>query len=365
VKKILAVSGDPGGARAMLAVLDYLEAQHVGFVIVDHKFLGQMTPPHWSRIAVAGGSLDAVAEAYTGQRFGVTLFASSVADLLPLRIARMSKEFGVPVVHLLDSWSAYAQRMCKDGQAMLVPEIYAVMDDEAFREAIADGIPESVLRVTGQPALSSLSKECHADADARKHYLNTQNLDPLRRTFCFVSEPVKADRAAGHKIAMDGRFDELNILESVCAAIQDQSEDVQLVVAPHPRENPDNIRARLEGWRGRLKAIVLRESTGREAVRFSDGVVGMSSILLYEAWLLGKQVLSIQPGVEPSSAAAMLRRPGLRIVSDMEKLKELFDGLLAGDCRTSFERSQAVMEMARHEKAPEAVLSCIRNVSLR
>jgi hypothetical protein len=59
---------------------------------------------------------------------------------------------------------------------------------------------------------------------------------------------------------------------------------------------------------------VITGISGREAVWFADGVAGMASILLYEAWLLGKPVISLQPDLRQDALRMLQRRQGVVFV---------------------------------------------------
>ncbi len=164
--------------------------------------------------------------------------------------------------------------------------------------ARAAGIPDSILRLTGHPALRFL------DAEA------TQMSGPAvaEISILFVSETVCQD--SGPCDAPDGRgYEEVGVshlfaetLVGALAKLPGQP-PITLGVAPQPREDRDAVAVRWADLSEAINrqspnrvevAIVPREGV-RTALQGASHVVGMSSFLLYEAWLLGRPTLSIQP----------------------------------------------------------------------
>ena len=61
---------------------------------------------------------------------------------------------------------------------------------------------------------------------------------------------------------------------------------------------------------------MINGKTGREIIFNCDLVVGMVSILLYEAWLIGKPMISLQPGVLLPQFTIHSKKPGYRCLTD-------------------------------------------------
>jgi hypothetical protein len=64
---------------------------------------------------------------------------------------------------------------------------------------------------------------------------------------------------------------------------------------------------------------LLQLKNGRQAVFLADGVAGMTSILLYEAWLINKPVISIQPGLRRQQLDIFRKRKGIFCVTEICK----------------------------------------------
>jgi hypothetical protein len=250
------------------------------------------------------------------------VFASSVHDTLPLSIARGAKKLGIQVMHVLDNWTGYRRRLEMDGLPALVPDVYTVMDTCALQAAIRDGIEASVLQVTGQPALASLADEFRTFST-----LSTDELWQRRQSLgfaqekiliLFVSEPVAQDQGVSPAAPHYRGYTEKDVLQLFCRHLQPLADQVEMALLSHPRQNREALSGLWQHCRGALRGGVITGISGREAVWCADGVAGMASILLYEAWLLGKPVISLQPDLRQDALRMLQERQGVVFVDAYE-----------------------------------------------
>lgn len=321
---IFCAAGDPGGSRALLPVIEDLEKRGLVCRVLDHGYLGRELPLALGARLV---SADQAAAALASSR--CFLFGSSSTDTRPLALARQAREMGRPVVHVLDNWTNYARRLNHDGGPLLVPDIYAVMDEEAGRGAVAEGLPESCIKVTGHPGLAVLDayvqrrRHCSLSEERRKLGLPEDG-----RILAFINEPLR--QVLGADLAAPGHygFTEDQVLADWAEALAFGADDAYAVILPHPKDDPDEL-ALL--WRriGRgLKGRVLRLPEGRAILTVADALAGMASILLYDAWICGLPTLSMQPGVRAEPIRRFARLPGLFYADAPEDVPRAVEGWL-------------------------------------
>jgi len=308
-KSILVVTGDVGGARAMIPVLRELERRGAEFDLVDHGFIRDEASSSWRRVSLPPDGAGLVAKLKADYRGCV--FGTSVSDTYPLGLARSARAAGLPVMCVLDNWGNYRRRLEMDGQAALVPECYAVMDKLAFEEALADGIPASCLRIVGHPGLASLPQEYGGyDVPAERQGLlqRAKWAGNDRKLIVFVSEPVANDQGVDGRSPQYRGYTEKVVLALLARCLQPFAESIQIGLVAHPREDAHALLAHWETCRGSLVGGMLAAKSGREAVFVADGVCGMASLLLYEAMLLAKPVLSLQPGMRLPQLAFLQKK---------------------------------------------------------
>lgn len=293
--EIIAAAGDAGGANALLPVLRELNRRKIGFSLASHGEITFKTDAGWEMITE-----DESFSRFESGKAGILIFTTSVKDVLPLKLARFAREKGAKVFSLLDNWMNYRYRMEMDGGEFFHPDMFFVMDEYAKRESVKDGFDEKTVIVTGQPALAGLKDEYNTWLSQGKNIFR----DPSKTNIVFISEPVENDN--GRSPAENPKFrgyTERIVLKCVCDSLKLFSEKYRILVIPHPREDKDRVEAFIHEISDGVEIKMISGIPGRKTVFSADIVIGMASILLYEAWLIGKPVASLQPS---------LRSPHLR-----------------------------------------------------
>ncbi|CUW41754.1 conserved protein of unknown function [Magnetospirillum sp. XM-1] len=314
---MLFAAADPGGANAILPVAVLLAGQGDEVAILDHGFLGRNAPAGLRRLSPpTGEDLGAWMEA---SGVGGLCFGTSLADHLPLALARAARERGMPVLCVLDNWMNYRARLGMDGGAALIPDIYAVMDDKAHNEALAEGVPAGCLRVTGHPGLAGLAADAAAAADSgwRRQLRGRLGLGlEGKGLVAFIGEPVSKDQGTGPESASWRGYTERDVLRLLCRELQPWAGRLEVAIVPHPRDDVVELTDLWQTSRGALGGGLVEGVSGRQVMLAADRVAGMASILLYEAWLVGKPAISLQPGLVRSDLGGAVRRPGIAVVSE-------------------------------------------------
>lgn len=367
--KVLFASGDVGGARALLPVIDVCAQNNLSLAVLDHGHITKEAQPDWRRVSlggvVDGGTLERL---LTEHNVRVLVFTSSVKDTIALTLARRAQAVGIPTIHVLDSWTGYRRRLETDGFPTFVPDVYAVMDTLAFEGAVRAGIDQATLVVTGQPALASLSEEYASWANRdRRQERERFGLDQDKTMILFISEPVEHDQGASPESPMFRGYTEKIVLRLFCEALQPFSDRVEIGILPHPREDADGLLRLWSERRGSLDGGVIRVDKGRESLFLADGVAGMASILLYEAWLLDKPVISLQPGLGLEPLRMLGKRNGVVFVDSYENVTASTTAWVSA-IRPGSETNPCP-ELRLHEKAPGNVFrlieKCLRQTDLR
>jgi len=357
--KVLFASGDVGGARAILPIVERCLEKGIDAAFVDNGHISKEAPSHLLRIAPELlGSKEQFDDFLFKSDIRVFVFASSLKDSTALTLARWMKAHNIPVIHVLDHWNSYQSRMETDGLPAFIPDHYAVMDSIAFEAATEAGIDESILLITGQPALSNLAAEfaqwkTKIDRSILDHY----GFDPNKRLISFISEPVEHDQGATLENPGYRGYTEKEVIRRFCEILQPFAKDIQIAILPHPREEQESLDELWNAHKGELFGRILNLSKGRYGVFMSDGVAGMGSVLMYEAWLLGKPVISLQPGLRiPSLQMLQHRQDVVFVDTDSEISKCLTEWITKVINGIKHEgRSDLIM----HEKSTELICNLI------
>ena len=98
----------------------------------------------------------------------------------------------------------------------------------------------------------------------------------------------------------------------------------------------------------------------RHSLHHADAVVGMTSLLLYEAWLLGKPVASLQPGLRNEALRALALRKGVVFCDTPEAALTCVPALLKA-APSAVPRPEP--DLTAHASAPELVLKCAEKLA--
>lgn len=286
--KIIALAGDAGGARAIAPVIaalrsrgNEIECRAYGPAISIWRAIGLQTEPATHTIGDAERML---------------LGTSLNADQHELALVAAAARARVRSVSVIDSWVHYRERFIGPDGGLRLPDAIAVIDSAARDEAIASGLPAERLVVTGQPAFDALAALRPAVQATREWVRRSLAVggDPI---VLYASQPL-------HQLYAEATlgFDDRDVLPAVIHALasvlRTRGRRATLVVKLHPREM--GLRYDLPASSDPLLALALASDDRigpHDLAAASDLVVGMNTILLVEACILGIPALSFQPGL--------------------------------------------------------------------
>jgi len=247
------------------------------------------------------------------KKISKVLFSVNVHDTRPLIIARIAQKLDIKTFHLLDYWHDYKARMERDGKKIFLPTIYFVPDDFAFKKAVEEGIPSEIIKVSGQPALENINSKYNDASLQEDPFIDLKSKN--RKIILFVSEPVTQDQGGSYKENSNYRgYTEFSVLKILINALNILDKKITIIILPHPRQDNDNLINFWELEGGKKFGDVYLNLNSRNTLPFVDGVIGMASTLLFEAFLVGKTVLSIQPDLRNNPFEMLENRNGFELI---------------------------------------------------
>lgn len=324
--RVVAVAGDAGGARALLPVIIELRSRGVE---VDARAYAAATAiwtaaglrPHPARPIDIGGADRVV--------LGTTV-GPEQHELEYLAAAQAAR---IPVVSIVDSWVHYRERFTSSTGEVRWPDHVAVADEEMRDGVVAQGAPRGRVVVTGQPAFDELAPLSTAEgrADARAFVSSAFGISSGGTLVLFASQPLH-QLYAPEELGFDDRAILGEVVTDLVGVMEARARSADLVVKLHPREMADPPPVpRSPGPAVRIHVAPDDRLPARVLAAAADLVVGMSSILLVEACLLGTPAISYQPGLRLPDALPANRRGWTRAVRDRGALAAALDGELYDD----------------------------------
>ena len=294
---VLFVAGDPGGAAALLPVINAWPGPKIVLVYRQAAKSYRDAGLEIHALNDETASTAAASDWITQTQASLVVGATSVNGVeWEQHFFVAARELHIPSLALLDYWSNYAPRFTLAEHLDALPDMVAVMDQRACDEMIKAGFPSSRLRITGQPVLDEVRRwRANVDAAQQQQFRQSLTLPSNASVFLFVSQPLLEMRAAtGTVTEEEDEFSALTRLSQAVAALPDASK--VLLIKLHPRESADKF----DGFLSSLpfQARVVNPALHRWEVCLAvDQVWSISSMLLEEARAMGCRVGIIQRGV--------------------------------------------------------------------
>ena len=365
MKEILMVSGDIGGAKAMIPVLKSLLKKNFKVTLIKHGWMGknfEILNEKETNINVLPSDLNILIDYIKKKTVDLFFFTPSKKDIFPITLAREAKKNDIPVFYLLDSALRIKERLNHDKKELFLPTIYGLQDQDAYDLAVSEGIPKKILKVTGQPALEDLKTEFSNWSNQNKEKFFLKNkIDKNKKLIIFVSENVKKDHGLKRGYHQD------IVIPMLCKNLEKFSENIHLLILPHPAEDSEKLIKTFKKNCIRLSfSKISKDFSSRQAVMASDGVSGMASILLYEGWLIGKNVISLQPGVIGPNYTYLKKKEKLKFVSKKSEfnnaLKTWLEGILSKNDDNKGIITKNMQDLVRHSKASNYITELIERI---
>jgi len=304
MKKLLLFSRDPGGANLIVSMYPILSQEY------DIDLYGKDTALHvYEKNNLACKNMNqllpsinskTITEFLIHHKYDGILTSTSAEDFTERLLWQTAQKLNIFNAAILDQWMNYSLRFLKSPESYqtkkkynlseyILPQKIFVMDEYAKKLMVKEGIPDQLIRVTGQPYFESFIKKSIKTVTASK--------DNEKITWLFASEPITTVYGKEKGLNIYG-YTEQSILYATCKAINKlQCKRIQLQIKPHPR---DDIKVYTDIC-NQFPFVSLITINSVDAILQSDAVLGMSSTLLLEAALLDKPILSIQLNLKINS----------------------------------------------------------------
>jgi hypothetical protein len=292
----------------------------------------------------------------------IVLFSVNISNVRPLKIARIAKELKIETIHLLDYWGNYRNRLELDKEKTFQPTQYLVPDEFAKKKAIEDGVNAELISVVGQPAF----------ANVRGSYQKAKKLiNPFEektkngyKIILFASEPVSFDQGESIEENRNYRgYTEQKVLQILIKGLESTQGRYMVAVLPHPREDIKRLKSIWQSCGGERYGKVVSNFRSSDLLPFVSGVVGMASTLLYEAWLNGKPILSLQPGLRYDTMRMLSDKDGVVFVDKYKGASNIVSHWLPTLCDKNTQQQH--LELMLHKKSSRLIIEKLHDCLLK
>lgn len=325
-KRILFFSCEPGGAEVLIPVINLVRKETAHQVTVLAYGLGgeRFAAKGIEYIEITQVKKDDAAIFATYQPELVITSATSLPerDMSEKYLWQIAQEKGIPTLAFLDQWQNYVVRfsgVAEDEHLAYLPDFINCIDAIGETEMICAGFDPDRLVKFGQPYLSSLQESVAAiDAEKIRQQLE---IAPGQRIVLFVSEAIR------EHYGQSRGYDQYDALRLFLDIISASGDEVIPLIKLHPKDSLPGYE-QVAAEYGQLKPIFISNSLSSvECLNVADKVYGMTSIMLIEAYVLGKEVISLQPGLQGEDPLILSRAGLIPKVTD-DTIEMFSDGMV-------------------------------------
>jgi hypothetical protein len=320
-KRILLFSRDPGGCNSVTPLYDFLLGKGdipllygKDFSLLKMKNDFHLNP---SDLMNQLPSFDFEGVYSWLQSLGpkAVITGTSYGDQTEQWLWAASKRLGIPSFAILDHWINYGLRF-KNAEGFSYPDLIIASDTDAKNLACKEKIPETKLRVWGNPYYDFLRtySEQNLAAQIRSKYGCSSS---AARLISFASEPFSLT-------PKNYGYSEAEILQSLIHSIrttQPMDSKTVLVVRTHPKESRAGVLAFCErSSTSNLEIHCSNQERSIDLVSAADLNCGMISQYLIESAVLQKPTLSIQIGLNTSDPFILSQKGVLPLLTTQNDL---------------------------------------------
>ena len=241
---------------------------------------------------------------------------------------------------IIDHWTRYKERYIVDGTFSPTDMIFTI-DEDSEKEMLSLGFEKEKIVVSGQPHFEKFYG--FKSAFSRLQFCQDNRLSQ-KKIITFVSDNI----AGSFPTLTPGKpvlgFDERTILSELInefERIPDLKNEFQLIIKLHPKEPEDNF-SKLLG-QTTMSYRIIKGGDNMDIIFHSDFVIGMFSMLLFEAYLMNKPVLSLQLNALKPIGFGLNKVPV--VVEQKELMKSLRKFLMEGVQPTPLPPKQAATKI--------------------
>ncbi|MCX6723789.1 MAG: polysialyltransferase family glycosyltransferase [Candidatus Staskawiczbacteria bacterium] len=200
---------------------------------------------------------------------------TELEDSLDKKIIKASKDAGRPAISIVDSWINYGERFGK--KLEFIPDSILVIDGEMKGDLEKIGIPSDIIKIVGNPRFDKFS-------DIKKTR-EEKNL------IVFYSQPFSSKGMS-----------EVDVFKDIVDVLDKRYPEKKIIIKFHPSREKDKDKYDSIIKDSKLSIEKLKGDVNADALtQKAELIMGMHSMALFDAALMGKKVLSYQPGKDATS----------------------------------------------------------------
>lgn len=324
--KLLFFSCEPGGAEVLIPLIKRLESEKdfdvvtLGYSHALQRFASKEV--HCQEVSPVSATDAPLLDMIRPDWVVTSATSLPERDMSEKYLWHHAQQRNIPSLAFLDQWQNYVPRFSGPGaqeRLTYLPDYINCINVTGRDEMIAAGFPPERLLTWGHPYLSSL-----------RNLASSINVEAVRRRLrcgdarlaLFVSEPIREHYGASRG------YDQYGALELFLKMLQQRAGELRPAIKLHPKDDVAHFEGILERYRHLDVLLMPPDINAQEAIMASDYVFGMTSIMLIEGYVLGKPVISLQPGLIGEDPFILSRLGLVKCITTTDDISFVEEGLV-------------------------------------
>jgi hypothetical protein len=306
MKKIVFLAHDPGGYDVVFPIVQRLQHEDI---LLEFYCVGPAAALNTYYAVSEEMALSNIKSMILKKEIAGLVTGTSWGSKVEVSVIGVCKRVQVPTFSILDYWSNYQNRFRDDSDHCIYPDYFIVMDELAKQEAVQDGVPAHILRALGHPGL-----------DKYVAYQGTRSCsNKKKKKILFLSQPLSA--LYGKELG----YTEKQALEDCIRAVG-KAEYCSLYVKFHPKDNVT--------FQQQYANIAVKGNLSDIMPEY-DVVIGMNTMGLLHAVLMGIPSISYQPNLRQNDVCITNKLGLTRLISSYKELQFSMNNNIDGQVITN------------------------------
>lgn len=299
MKRVLFFSCEPGGAEVLTPVIRLLRKHGHDVCVLTYGHAIERFRKNgiaFSEIHPSERDARQLLHDFAPDYVITSATSLPLKDMMERYLWDAAREAGIGTLAFIDQWQNYAMRFSGiniQERLRYLPDHINCINKIGRQEMIDEGFPEDRLITFGHPYLTDIAERyANLSPETAISALGVLSLDFRRgETLIFVSEPLLE-----HFNNSRG-YNQYDVLDYFLKNVMQCHRKTQVIVKLHPKDDRRKFSSILNRFGEIDIHVVENRLSSLECLTLSDRIFGMTSIMLIEAFLLGKTVVSLQPGL--------------------------------------------------------------------
>ncbi len=322
MRRILFFSSEPGGAAILTPVIRLLELEKEYEIVVIGYGHGLKRFRQNGVQCIEIGNIGKGDVGIIGRYKPDFIITSATSlpwfDMSEKHLWYNARNAGIKTLAFIDQWQNYKIRFSgtsDDETLYYLPDYINCIDSTGRIEMISEGFSEGILYPLGHPYLTELKNAYEAlnpEEINRKLDVQNKQVDP-ERTLLFVSEAIRE-----HFGTVRG-YDQYQVLEYFLENARKSASEALILIKLHPKDDINSFNEITLQFKDINLMYCQDNLSSLECLYTSNYIFGMTSMMLIEGFILGKAIVSLQPGLKINDPLVLTRSKKIPLLKDHEE----------------------------------------------